>query len=225
MSCKLKEKKLLITIDGPAGAGKTTVARMLAEKLGYKYIDTGALYRGVAYKAFVNNIETDNESELRKLCSNIDLQFVNNDKGSCLFLDGKDISDHIRTSKISMLASAVSAKPFVREALFNLQKKLGQDKCAVFEGRDMGTVVFPDADLKFFLDAKVKIRAKRRYKEFSLNSNKSQTLDNIEKDIIIRDKNDKERKIAPLKQAKDAIIIDSGGLTIQKVVEKMLSFL
>ncbi len=217
--------KFLITIDGPAGAGKTTVSKILAEKLGYKYIDTGALYRGLAYKAVISNIDKDEDIALKEICFDVDLKFINIDNKSSLFLDGEDISPFIRTPAISMLASYISAKPFVREALLDIQKRLGKDRCAVFEGRDMGTIVFPDADFKFFLDASVKVRAERRYKELLKNSDFSGTLEEVEKDIIKRDKNDSSRSIAPLKPAKDAIIIDSSRLSINEAVQKMLSFI
>ncbi|MGD8257424.1 MAG: (d)CMP kinase, partial [Desulfobacterales bacterium] len=148
-----KMGKLLIAIDGPAGAGKTTVSRALADRLGYRYIDTGALYRGVAYEVIKQAVDPEDDLDLERLCGRLKLRFVE-DKGSLrLFSEGTDISDQIRTPQITMLASAVSARPVIRKYLLDLQRKLGQEKSAVFEGRDMGTVVFPDADLKFFLDA------------------------------------------------------------------------
>ncbi|MDX2502412.1 MAG: (d)CMP kinase [Deltaproteobacteria bacterium] len=214
-------KKLLITIDGPAGAGKTTVSRSLADRLGYRYIDTGALYRGIALAAKNRGVDPQDDKNLKLLCKDIDLNFVKQDKGLGLFLDGEDISDRIRTPEITMMASAVSARPVVREFLLGLQKDLGREKAAVFEGRDMGTVVFPEADLKFFLDASTRTRARRRYEE--QKSKNSQTLDEVEQDIQLRDHNDSTRDVAPLKPAEDAIVIDSTEMKVDDVVDFMVS--
>ena len=214
--------KLLITIDGPAGAGKTTVSRILADRLGYKYIDTGALYRGVAYKATAAGLTPDDDAALDKLCSNLNMKFVQRENGLRLLANNIDITDQIRTPEITMLASAVSARPVVRSALLNLQRDMGKMKAVVFEGRDMGTVVFPDADIKFFLNASHKIRAFRRYKELSPKTD--QSLEAVEKDMKRRDTNDSTRRLAPLKPAKDAIIIDSTDLSVEEVVELMASY-
>ena len=216
-------KKLLITIDGPAGAGKTTVSRALADRLGYRYIDTGALYRGIALAVQSRGVDPQNDDDLKRLCSDLNLTFVRNDEGLSLYLNGENISDRIRTAEITMLASAVSARPVVREFLLDVQKNLGRQKAAVFEGRDMGTVVFPDADVKFFLDASTHTRALRRFEEQKLQS--SQTLDEVERDIQRRDRNDSTREVAPLKPAPDAIIIDSTELTAEAVVDLMVSHL
>ena len=215
-------KKLLITIDGPAGAGKTTVSRNLADRLGYKYVDTGALYRGVAFEAVKSGIDPDNDTDLEKLCNNLDMKFVREKKGLRLVSNRVDITDLIRTPEITMLASAVSAKPVVRNSLLNLQRDMGKEKAAVFEGRDMGTVVFPDADIKFFLDASHEIRAVRRHKEISLKT--GQTLEEVKKDMKRRDTNDSTRTLAPLKPAGDAIVIDSTNLSVERVVELMESY-
>jgi cytidylate kinase len=214
-------KKLLITIDGPAGAGKTTVSRALADRLGYRYIDTGALYRGVALAAQIRGVDPENDDDLKRLCSDIDLTFVRAKGQLGLFLNGENISDRIRTPEITMLASAVSARPVVREFLLDLQIDLGREKAAVFEGRDMGTVVFPDADVKFFLDAAARTRSQRRYEE--QKSKSSQTLDEVQQDIQRRDRNDSTRDVAPLKPAVDAIIIDSTELNVDEVVDVMVS--
>ena len=214
-------KKLLITIDGPAGAGKTTVSRALADRLGYRYIDTGALYRGVALAVKTEAVNPQSDAELKKLCNELDLAFAVTEDGLRLISNGQDISDRIRTPEITMLASTVSARPVVREYLLDLQKNMGSEKAAVFEGRDMGTVVFPAADIKFFLDASPSKRAERRFDE--LKSKSSQTLDEVQRDIQQRDQNDRTRKVAPLKPARDAIIIDSTNLTVEQVVELMVS--
>ena len=215
-------KKLLITIDGPAGAGKTTVSRILADRLGYKYIDTGALYRGVAYEAMAAGLAPDDDVALDKLCRNLNMKFVRREKGLRLLANNIDITDHIRTPEITMFASAVSARPVVRSALLDLQRDMGKMKSVVFEGRDMGTVVFPGADIKFFLDASQKIRAFRRYKELSAET--GQSLEAVERDMKRRDTNDSTRRLAPLKPAKDAIIIDSSDLSVEEVVELMAAY-
>ena len=214
-------KKLLITIDGPAGAGKTTVSRALAERLGYRYIDTGALYRGVAYEVSRRGIDPQNDTQLNDLCHQLQLGFVTNEKGLRLYSGQTDISDYIRTPEISMLASAISAKSVVRAYLLEVQRDIGHQKAAVFEGRDMGTVVFPDADVKFFLDASPKVRALRRFRQSDANSR--QSLKEVQKDMQRRDTNDSTRTLAPLKPADDAVCIDSTELSVAKVVDLMLS--
>ena len=214
-------KKLLITIDGPAGAGKTTVSRTLADRLGYRYIDTGALYRGVAYEVKSQGVNPKSETELADLCRRLQLGFKTEAKGLRLYSGETDISDRIRTPEISMLASSVSAIAVVREYLLDVQRDIGRRKEAVFEGRDMGTVVFPAADVKFFLNASLTTRALRRYEE--LKSESDQSLDTVEKDMQRRDTNDSTRSLAPLKPADDAIVIDSSNLSVQEVVDRMLS--
>jgi len=214
-------KKLLITIDGPAGAGKTTVSRTLADRLGYRYIDTGALYRGVAYEVKNQGVNPESETELADLCRRLQLSFKTEAKGLRLYSGETDISDRIRTTEISMMASSVSANAVVRDYLLDVQRDIGLRKAAVFEGRDMGTVVFPEADLKFFLDASVTTRALRRYQE--LESESDQSLDKVKKDMQRRDTNDSTRSLAPLKPADDAIVIDSSDLSVKEVVDLMLS--
>jgi cytidylate kinase len=214
-------KKLLITIDGPAGAGKTTVSRTLADRLGYRYIDTGALYRGVAYEVKNQGVNPESETELADLCRRLQLSFKTEAKGLRLYSGETDISDRIRTTEISMLASSVSANAVVRDYLLDVQRDIGLRKAAVFEGRDMGTVVFPEADLKFFLDASLTTRALRRYQE--LESESDQSLDKVKKDMQRRDTNDSTRSLAPLKPADDAIVIDSSDLSVKEVVDLMLS--
>ena len=211
---------VVITIDGPAGAGKTTVSRMLAQALGYRYVDTGALYRAVALAALEAGIEANEDDKLSRLCRKISLEYVISGQGSRLILDGNDITDKIRTPEITMMASAVSARPVVRDFLLGIQKRMGAEKAAVFEGRDMGTVVFPTAEVKFFLDASPKVRAFRRYKE--LERTCPQSLQEVERDMARRDNNDSSRLVAPLKPATDAILIDSSDISVNEVVDKML---
>jgi len=213
-------KPLLITIDGPAGAGKTTVSKALAQRLGYRYIDTGALYRAVAYEIIARGIDPENEADLTRLCENLEVQFVRTPAGVRLLSGGEDITDAIRTPQITMLASAASAKPVVRRTLLDVQQRLGAEKAAVFEGRDMGTVIFPDADMKFFLTADLNIRARRRFDEFKETN--SQSLEDVCRDMAYRDENDSSRALAPLKPAEDAVQIDSTGLKVDAVIERML---
>lgn len=214
-------KKLLITIDGPAGAGKTTVSKALAGRLCYTYIDTGALYRGVAYEAKAQGVSPGDDDQLKELCRRIHLKFVHGSGGTRLFSRNVDITDHIRTPEMSMMASAVSARPVVRAALLQLQRDLGANKGAVAEGRDMGTVVFPDADVKFFLTADLRARADRRWRE--LFAVAPRPLKEVEAEMKRRDENDVTRAAAPLKPARDALLIDSTRINAEEVVEIMLS--
>ncbi len=216
-------RRLLITIDGPAGAGKTTTSRLLADRLGFRYVDTGALYRAVAYEAQAAGLNADNDIEIGELCKTLKLEFRPSKKGVRLISNNTDITDQIRSFQITMLASAVSAKPVVREYLLDVQRKMGKAKNVVFEGRDMGTVVFPDAEVKFFLNASIEIRAKRRFEE--IKSETSKTIKEVEQDIQQRDKNDSTRSLAPLKPAEDAIIIDSSNLSIEEVIDVILGYI
>ena len=211
---------MLITIDGPAGAGKTTVSKILAQRLGFRYVDTGALYRGVALAAQDANIDVADDDSLENMLKNLAIGFIVRDGATRLILNKQDVTDDIRTPEVTMAASAVSARPVVRQYLLNLQHELGRAKHAVFEGRDMGTVVFPDADLKFYLDASVEVRAMRRFDE--CKGQNRQSITEVENDITRRDKNDSTRAVAPLRAAKDAIVIDATELSVEQVVETML---
>lgn len=214
-------KALLITIDGPAGAGKTTVSRSLAAQLGYAYIDTGALYRGVAYEMAANGVDINDEQALEALLDRLDLRFERKGDDLRLISARTDITDLIRTPEITMLASDASARPVVRNALFDLQRRLGAEKSAVFEGRDMGTVVFPEADIKFFLTADLHERARRRYQE--LSGTGCPSIAEIKQQMQQRDANDSGRAIAPLRPASDAVFVDSTARTVQEVVDEMLA--
>lgn len=204
-----------IAVDGPAGAGKSSIARAVAEEIGYIYVDTGALYRSIALYSIENKL--DNESLVNSLDKiNIRLEFI--DKCQHVFLNDNDVSDKIRTPEVSMGASKVSVIPEVREFLFGLQKKIAAENNIIMDGRDIGTVVLPDADLKVFLTASAEERANRRFKEMT---DSSISYEQVLEDIKQRDYNDMHRDIAPLKQAEDAVLLDTTGMTIEEVKQKL----
>ena len=214
-------KRLLIAIDGPAGAGKTSVSRHLAERLGYTYVDTGALYRAVAVRAAELEIRPDDDASLGHMLDGLTIRYEKTPRGDRVLAGEVDVTDRIREPEITMLASAVSARPVVRDYLLGVQRRLGSKKAAVFEGRDMGTVVFPDADVKFFLVADIHERALRRFRE--LPPDQDLTVETVEQDMMRRDRNDSTRQVAPLKPASDAVCIDSTDLSIEGVVDAMMT--
>ena len=214
-------RKLVITIDGPSGAGKSTISQLLAERLNYIYVDTGALYRIVALKVKQEEIDPDNEKALSSICSRLDVSFKQQNGKLRVILEGKDVTEEIRTPEMSLLASRVSAKKVVRDALLGIQKKFGEDGGIVVEGRDMGTVVFPQAELKFFLDASLETRGERRFKQY-LEKGKKFDRNQIIREIEKRDLDDSKRVLSPLKPADGAIVIDSTKTGIEEVVAEML---
>ena len=203
----------IIAVDGPAGAGKSTVSKIIAEKLNFTYIDTGAMYRAVALKFLRSG------QPLEKIVENIEIKL---DESAKVFLDGEDVTKEIRTPEVSKLASDVSKFPFVREKLTELQREMAKKGSVIMDGRDIGTKVLPNADLKIFLTASLQERARRRFEELKLK-NPSVTIEDVEKEIFLRDKQDSERKIAPLAQADDAILIDSTNFSVDEVVNKILN--
>ena len=204
-----------IAIDGPAGAGKSSIAKATAAEIGYIYVDTGALYRSVALFALENGLDSDGlVKSLDKI--NVSLEFA--DGSQHVILNGADVSDKIRTAEVSMNASKVSAIPEVREFLFGLQKKIAAENNIIMDGRDIGTVVLPDADLKIFLTASAEERASRRFKEMT---DSGITYEQVLEDIKQRDYNDMHRDIAPLKQAEDAVLLDTTGMTIEEVRNRL----
>jgi cytidylate kinase len=220
------EEKLLITIDGPGGAGKSTVSKALAAKLDYLYLDTGAYYRAYAYQARQKGILTDNDEQLAEVGRSIRIHTENRGGIFLVFVDGEDVTEKIRTEEISILASTVSARPCVRQALLEIQRKVGSPGGIVAEGRDMGTVVFPEADFKFYLDATTSERAQRRYQElFARNADAAGDYEKVASALLLRDKQDRERDTAPLKPAADAYIIDSTNMTVKDVVDKMVGLI
>ena len=211
-------KRIRIAIDGPAGAGKSSVSMLVAEKLGYSYIDTGAIYRSVAYAMGEKNVKIEEEDKIRDILKDFDVSFKMIDGLNHVYLNGEDITSFIRTEKVSMLASTSSALPFVREALFELQKQFGRQGGVVMEGRDIGTVIMPDAELKIFLTASPKNRAQRRLGDLEKKGVKI-SLEELIEEIKKRDKQDSERKIAPLKQADDAVLLDNTEMNLAQTAD------
>ncbi len=213
------KKRLIITVDGPAGSGKSTVSRILAGKISYMYLDTGLLYRAIAYRAMQHGISIADDEALRELCDGISIPLE-----TCgdmrVLIDGEDVSDNVRTEEIGMLASSISAVPAVRDALLPLQRSAGKHGGVVTEGRDMGTVVFPNADVKFFLDADVDERARRRYEQLIENGGNA-NLDEVKQGLNVRDYRDTRRAVAPLRPADDSVVIDTTGIDVDGVIEKM----
>ena len=212
----------IVTIDGPAGSGKSTVSRFVAKKLNFLYLDTGAMYRAVALQAHRIGIDLSDGKKLGQMCETLDLNFKRDGDETRLYMGAEDISSAIRTPEMDMLSSSVSAVGEVRKAMTELQRKIGKNGGLVAEGRDMGTVVFPDADHKFFLTASHEIRAERRYRE-RVERGESVSKKEVEMELEKRDTQDKTRSIAPLIPAKDAKVIDSTGLNPDQVVQDILN--
>jgi len=212
----------VITIDGPAGSGKSTVAKGVAKKLGYLYIDTGAMYRALTLKAVREKININDEKSLVDLSENLDIKLEDDKEGLKVFLDGQDVSEEIRSLSISEYVKYLAKIKDVRKNMVNIQRVLAKrSKGAVMEGRDIGTVVFPDAKYKFYLDASVDERIKRRYKEFA-RKGVNVTLDDVKKDVKERDHSDTTRDAGPLKKASDAVYIDTTSKTVEHVIEEIL---
>jgi cytidylate kinase len=216
-----KRKRLTIAIDGPSGAGKSTVARFLAKRLGYVYIDTGAMYRSVALRVKEKGISPEDELALNQLASSLHITFITEGEQTRVCCDGEDITSAIRSPEISRLASYISKQKGVREALVQMQREMGKKGGVILEGRDIGTVVFPDADVKFYLDAKSDERVRRRYHEMVEKGVKVDFRETQE-ELIQRDHNDMHRIHSPLKKANDALFIDSTHRSVEEVVEEMV---
>jgi cytidylate kinase len=213
-------RPFILAIDGPAGAGKSTVSKILARRLGFQLVDTGAIYRCVALMAAREGVASDDDAGLQRLLERIRVRFQVVGEENTVFLGEEDVSAQIRTPEISMGASAVSARPVVRAGLLQLQRRLALQagNGAILEGRDIGTVVFPDADLKFFLEASEEVRARRRFEEL-FQKGVERSLEEVLQDQRKRDRDDSSRQVAPLKAAEDAIRLDSSTLPLSEVVQ------
>ncbi len=213
----MTKKRLNITMDGPAGSGKSTVSKEIAKRLGYKYIDTGAMYRAVAIRSHELDILPDDDSGLEQLCENVKIGFIDGK----ITVDGRDVSVEIRTPLADSISSVVSSRAPIREAMIALQREMAKRGGVVMEGRDIGTVVLPNADLKFYITASPEVRGERRHKE-RLQKGEESDLNQVIEAIRERDKRDSERKLSPLKPAIDAHIVDTTGLEILDVVDTVL---
>jgi cytidylate kinase len=216
------KKGPIVAIDGPAGSGKSTVAKLLAKRLGFTHIDTGALYRGVALLALENKAELESEKAVVSSAKDVHFEFRQTDAGNVLFLDGRNVGAAIRTESVGAAASVVSALPGVRALLLDLQRKQGDLGSVVLEGRDIGTVVFPKAQVKVFLTASIEARAQRRAAELEERGQKAD-LEQVKEEMIRRDRQDSTRAIAPLKQAEDALLVDTSGMSIESVLDRLES--
>lgn len=216
---------MVIAIDGPAGAGKSTIARLIARKLNFVYLDTGAMYRALTLKVIQEKVNSHQQDKIIKLAGKVSIDLKNTPDGNIqVFLDTQDVTKEIRDPSVTKIVSNISKIPQVRKIMVNLQRKLGQKSNSVLEGRDIGTVVFPDAQYKFYLDAHIDERTQRRHKEL-IEQNKKIDFDSVNKDLKNRDTIDSSRKVGPLKKAEDAIYIDTTNLNIDQVVEKTLSYI
>lgn len=209
--------KINIAIDGPSAAGKSTIAKLLASKLGYVHLDTGAMYRCCAYEAHIKNIDMDDEEQLKQLMETINISF---DSYNHVFINGNDVSLEIRTNENGMRTSLISQKHVVREKLVEMQRKIAEGKGYILDGRDIGTVVLKDAELKIYLIASVDSRAMRRFKELELKG-LNPIYEEIAEDLKKRDEQDMNRKESPLKKAEDAIEVDTSDMTIEEVCEEI----
>lgn len=215
---------ITIAIDGPSGSGKSTISKIIAKKMGFINVDTGALYRTIAYFFLENKINYREKSEVLKSLNNISVSLKNENFSQTIFLNGVDVTQKIRTNEISMLSSEISVIPEVRQFLLKLQRDIAKENNVVIDGRDIGTVVLPNADVKIFLTADPKVRAKRRYNQL-ISKGQSTTFDEILELINKRDYNDIHRKISPLKKANDAILVDNSNLNQQDTVYKLIEII
>jgi cytidylate kinase len=218
----MHREKLIIAIDGPAGSGKSSVGEMLAERLGYIHLSTGAIYRAIGWKADKKGIQFDDIPAMTALITNTAITFRKDGATNSVLVDGVDVTDTLSTNEVGKLASSVSAIPEVRAGLLSLQRRAGEKGGVALDGRDIGTVVFPDADVKFYLDASPEERAKRRFLQLK-QQGISSDLEQLIVDIKKRDHDDSTRDIAPLRKADDAIYVDSTSLSLEEVVDFMLT--
>ncbi|MDW0109094.1 (d)CMP kinase [Sporosarcina aquimarina] len=217
------EKGLQIAIDGPAAAGKSTIAKITASKLGYTYIDTGAMYRALTYKALQSHINVNDDDALLKLLNEITIELQPSEDGQIVKVDGEDVTEAIRSQEVTSQVSATAAQPRVREMMADKQRQLANAAGVVMDGRDIGTAVLPNAELKIFMTASVEERASRRYEE-NMKRGINRSMEELCQDISRRDKADTERAASPLKQAADAIYIDTTSMTIEEVADTIIQF-
>ena len=210
-----------VAIDGPAGAGKSTIAKLVAKEKGYIYVDTGAMYRGLAIHFLDKGIQPQETEKVIEACKDAEVTIAYEDAVQHVYLNGKDISSRLRNEEVGNMASVTSAIPEVRKKLLELQQNLAKTQNVIMDGRDIGTCVLPDAPLKIYLTASSKERARRRYKEQQERGIECD-FEQIEKDIIARDKQDMNRAVAPLKKADDAVVVDASDMTIEEVVRKFM---
>lgn len=215
---------ITIAIDGPSGSGKSTISKIIAKKMGFINVDTGALYRTIAYFFLENKINYKEKSKVLKNLNNISVSLKNENFSQTIFLNGVDVTQKIRTNEISMVSSEISVIPEVRQFLLKLQRDIAKENNVVIDGRDIGTVVLPNADVKIFLTADPKVRAKRRYNQL-ISKGHSTTFDEILELINKRDYNDIHRKISPLKKADDAILVDNSNLNQKNTVDKLMEII
>ncbi len=210
-----------IAIDGPAGAGKSSIAKLVAKKLSFVYVDTGAMFRTVAYYFLSQGKDPSDDEMVTEECENISISIEYKDGAQHIFLDGTDVPTEIRQEEVGKNASVVAKNQAVRNRLLALQRQMAEKQDVIMDGRDIGTVVLPDAQVKIYLTASAAVRAERRYKEL-VEKGETCDLKKIEEDIIARDEQDMNREIAPLKQAEDAVLVDSSYMTIEEVVDKII---
>jgi cytidylate kinase len=213
-----------IAIDGPAGAGKSTIAKIVAKEKGYIYVDTGAMYRAIAYHLLQNHVDVEDVERICEEAQKADVSIRYIDGEQVVLLNGENVNAYLRQEEVGNMASASSVHAKVREKMTELQRKLAAEQDVVMDGRDIGTVVLPNADLKIFLTASVEERAKRRFDELKAKG-ENPDLSAIEKDIAERDHRDMTREVAPLKQADDAVLVDTTSMTIQEVADKIMSYI
>lgn len=218
-------KSVKIAIDGPSGAGKSTMAKMIARELGITYLDTGSMYRAVALKAIRLGVDTVDRLGVSRIIPEIVISIRYENGNQCVLLDGEDVTGLIRTNEVSMGASNVSAVPEVRTRLVELQREIARNQAVVMDGRDIGTHVLPDADLKIFLTASVSERAQRRYDELKMKGLLDKTYEQLIHEIEIRDHNDSTREFSPLKKADDAIVLDTTGINVEKSAEIIMDII
>ena len=215
--------KIAIAIDGPAGAGKSTIAKLVAKEKGYIYVDTGAMFRGLAIHFIKKGIKAEDIKGIVEACKDAEVSIVYENDVQQIYLNGENVTAMLRTEEVGNMASKTSAIPAVREKLLELQRTLAREKDVIMDGRDIGTNILPNADVKIYLTASVETRATRRYKEL-LEKGENCVYEEIAQDIKERDERDMNREIAPLKQAEDAILVDSSEMTIDEVVKTICSY-